>query len=80
MAEQFCPRCKEKSFVWSLDEEASQNTQWHCSSCEFYAEEDESLESLCKKCNTENLLYLKIDNEFLRFCTNCQFQEKAKPW
>ena len=80
MSEQYCPNCKEKGFVWSLDEEASKNTQWNCSLCNFHAEENESLESMCNKCNTENLMYLKSGSEFFRFCTNCQNKTKAEPW
>lgn len=80
MAEQYCPSCKEKAFVWALDEEVSPNTQWYCSSCKYRAEENESLESTCSKCNTENLMYLKSGNEHFRFCTYCQFRSKAEVW
>jgi len=80
MTEQYCPNCKEKAFVCALDEEVSLNTQWYCSSCKYHAEENESLESACGKCNTENLMYLKAGSEFFRFCTNCQNKTKAEPW
>jgi len=80
MSEQYCPNCKEKTFVWSLDEKANKNTLWHCSSCDFHAEENEFLESTCSKCSTKNLMYLKSGGEFFRFCTNCQYKEKAGSW
>lgn len=80
MSEQYCPSCKEKAFVWSLDEESSINTKWHCLSCKYQAEENESLESACSKCGTENLIYLKSGSEYLGFCTKCQHKSKADAW
>ena len=80
MSEQYCPSCENKAFVWSLDEEVSPNTLWQCSSCDFHAEENESLEGKCSKCGTENLMYLKAGSDFLRFCTNCKYKTKADAW
>ena len=80
MSEQYCPNCKEKAFVWSLDVEVTPNAQWYCSLCKYHAEENESLESTCSECKTKNLMYLKAGSDFFRFCTNCQFKTKASPW
>lgn len=80
MAEQYCPQCGNKAFVWSIDEEISNHTQWYCSLCNYHAEENEALESPCDKCNITSMLYLKNGNEFFRFCTNCKLKYKADPW
>jgi DNA-directed RNA polymerase subunit RPC12/RpoP len=74
MAEQYCPNCGEESFSWRIDEEFSAHTQWHCSRCEYQAEENEALESECRQCHTRNLLYLKAGDDFFRFCTHCKFK------
>ncbi len=80
MAEQYCPNCKEKGFVWGLDEDVSSYTQWFCSICKYHAEENEPLESVCSECNTKNFIYLKSDGEFFKYCTNCRYKTKAEPW
>lgn len=80
MAQHYCPNCRERAFVWCLDEENTPNTQWACSLCKFYAEENGFLESVCQNCNTENLMYFRSPNGYFRFCTNCQFKANAYPW
>ncbi len=80
MSEQYCPNCDKKSFIWALDEDNSPLTQWHCSLCDFHAEENEMVESLCDNCGTKHNLYLKSVNGYFRFCTNCKEKSEALPW
>jgi hypothetical protein len=80
MSEQYCPNCKEKAFVWAIDEDVSPNTQWYCSACKYRAEEDESAEGICDECGTKNKMLLKSKNECFRFCSNCQSKDAAEQW
>ena len=80
MTAQLCPSCGEKGFVWSIDEDVSPYTQWNCLECSYSAEENEKLESVCDECKTKYLIYLKSNNEYYKFCTNCQTKTKAKSW
>ena len=80
MSAQYCPNCGKTEFVWFIDEEQSPYTQWHCLSCEYHAEEDESLESICNNCKTKNLIYIRSNGEYFKFCTECQNKTKATPW
>jgi len=80
MTLQFCPSCGDKGFTWAIDEEVSPNTYWNCSLCSYFAEEKESHESVCENCNTKNNMYLKSEDEYFRYCTNCQSKSEADPW
>ena len=80
MSEQYCPNCKEKAFVWYINEEESPNTQWYCSLCKYHAEENEALESECKACKTRNNLYMKSGAHFFQFCLNCQAKVVIEQW
>lgn len=53
MSLQICPLCRERAFTWHIDEDLSPLTQWHCSLCDYRAEEDESQESECDCCGGE---------------------------
>jgi len=80
VSEKYCPNCKEKSFVWAIDEEESQNTLWYCSLCKYHVEENEALVSECKVCETKTNLYMKSDSEYFQFCLNCQTKLEIEQW
>ena len=80
MTQQYCPNCKEKAFVWSIDEEDSPNTQWHCSLCKYRAEENEELEGECKACETKSNLYMKSGSSYFQFCLTCQAKVEIEQW
>jgi hypothetical protein len=64
--------------TWSIDEEVSPLTQWYCSLCSYYAQEDESHESTCPACGSENSYLLLSDSTgTLWFCLNCQSRLRA---
>ncbi len=79
MAEHACPECNEKGFVWALDEEKSDLTQWYCSCCEYHSEENESLEKHCPKCKEKEFMAMLDSNSKFWYCTSCQFKVK-KDW
>jgi hypothetical protein len=79
MTTQICPKCKERGFTWSLDEEPSKDTIWYCSLCQYTALEDESLQlSDCPQCQAEKLIYLKDDGKTYFFGLSCGYLESAK--
>ena len=47
MTAQVCSTCHAQHMIWSLDEEASPYTQWHCGTCGYHAEENETKEADC---------------------------------
>lgn len=72
MAEQICPKCKNETVTWAIDEEESRFTRWHCRSCDFWAEEDESREYDCARCGTLRAsLLLRYREKFYRWCYKC---------
>jgi hypothetical protein len=61
MALQICPKCKELSFTWFIDEEQTPLTQWNCQ-CGYYALEDESKGRDCPVCGSKKSDSYMIDN------------------
>jgi hypothetical protein len=61
MALQICPKCKELSFTWFIDEEQPPLTQWNCQ-CGYYALEDESKERDCPIFGSKKSDSYMIDN------------------
>ncbi|WP_348739211.1 hypothetical protein [Tenacibaculum sp. 190524A02b] len=43
MATQVCPKCKENSYTWRIDNEISDLTIWSCYNC-YYEEFEKELE------------------------------------
>jgi len=78
MSLQFCPKCDRRAMTWSVDEEASPLTQWHCSLCRYSAEEDESRESTCPSCGSEKSYLLLSDTAgVFWFYFKCQSRSPA---
>jgi hypothetical protein len=61
MALQICPKCKELSFTWFIDEEITPLTQWTCE-CGYYALEDETKIQNCPNCGIEKNYSYMINN------------------
>jgi rubrerythrin len=63
---------------WSIDEEVTPLTQWHCGLCHYSALEDESRESTCPACGAEkSYLMLSDPNGAFWFCLTCQSRSPA---
>jgi hypothetical protein len=60
MALQICPKCKELSFTWYIDEEQSPLTQWNCK-CGYLAFEDETKIRDCPVCKNKKSDSYMID-------------------
>jgi hypothetical protein len=71
MATQICPKCKEDSFTWSIDEEESPLTYWHCYNCLYGAYEDEKLECICENCGIKTKSRLKDESTEYWWCSSC---------
>ena len=70
MALVLCPICKQKGFTWALDD--NEQTHWHCSLCEYSAEEDESKEKPCPICQKETgAVLLMHDGQSFYWCVLC---------
>jgi hypothetical protein len=70
MATQICPKCKEDSFTWSIDEEDESLTKWGCHICHYFAYEDEKLERVCSNCFKKNESRLTDEEgEFWWWCS-----------
>jgi hypothetical protein len=65
-----CPKCGIQTFTWSIDEDVSALTQWHCTMCPYAAEEDESLERACDACGGGEG-WLRDGDRSYRFCFDC---------
>ena len=73
MAAHLCPNCGHCRMFWSIDEEVTPLTQWHCGQCGYSALEDESKMSTCPTCGTEkSYLLLSDPNRTFWFCLTCQ--------
>lgn len=68
MAIQICPKCENKSFTWVVDEK---DTVWYCSSCNYSAIENESLERICAMCNSKTEIRLTDSEQEFWWCNNC---------
>ena len=71
MSTHICPKCKNDSFTWVVDEEISSLTIWGCYNCRYEAIEDESLERICSRCGSKSESYLKDQESEYWWCSNC---------
>lgn len=70
MSTQTCPKCKEDSFTWSIEEDM-QLTTWGCSECGYIAYEDELLERECSNCGKKTESRLEDKNTKYWWCCLC---------
>jgi ssDNA-binding Zn-finger/Zn-ribbon topoisomerase 1 len=78
MSLQICPKCGRRGMTWSIDEEVSPLTQWDCSLFRYSVQQDESRESTCPACGTENSYLLLSDTSgAFWFCLTCQSRSPA---
>jgi len=65
MALQICPKCKELSFTWHIDEDQTPLTQWACrnSQCGYHVLEDEGKLRDCPICRAKEAYSYIIDGE-----------------
>lgn len=75
-----CPKCRQRSFTWSVDEgDSNRLTDWYCSTCEYSAREDEREEGVCPRCGKKTFLLLKDQEDSYRYCTSCSLCETLPP-
>ena len=75
MATQICPKCKQDSFTWHLDDELTDLTIWGCHSWFYQAFEDESKEGKCNLCGKGFALHLKDEEKSYWWCPTCESTE-----
>jgi hypothetical protein len=82
MSAQVCPNCKANAFVWSLNEDESPLTRWHCAVCKYSAEEDEAQEQTCAHCGSKHSSLLLRDTSGIhRWCCACgTFEATTEPF
>lgn len=80
MATQICPKCKEDSFTWSIDEEISDLTIWGCYKCSYQAFEDELDERNCSKCGNKTATRLRDEAKVFWWCSTCNKIEIIKKY
>jgi len=73
MALQVCPKCNNKGFTWSMDEEISAFTVWTCSSCGYIAKEDENRETECPRCEQKCFSYMLDSDGAYWWCCKCDY-------
>lgn len=79
MASQICPNCKQDSFTWSIDDEASPLTFWRCSApCGYSAYEDESRERICNNCRQKTESNMRDSQKEFWWCSTCNKVEIIK--
>lgn len=71
MGTQICPKCKENSFTWSIDDELSAFTIWGCYYCSYCATEDEADECICDNCKNRSKTKLKDKEMEYWWCFHC---------
>jgi hypothetical protein len=72
MATQICPKCREDSFTWSMDDEISDLTIWGCYKCFYQAFENESEERTCSTCGNKSESKLQEKESEYWWCWTCQ--------
>lgn len=78
MGTQLCPKCKNDSFTWSMDDEISDLTIWGCYKCDYRALENESDERNCGKCGKKTESKLKDEENEYWWCSTCNATEIIK--
>lgn len=71
MATQICPKCKQDSFTWSVDDEKPRIIRWGCTHCQYSAYEDESNERICEKCSIKIESLLDDGEDRYWWCCKC---------
>jgi len=72
-----CPACKQKGFVWNLNDGKPPKTTWNCANCSYAATEDESKETDCPNCNgSKMLMELKDDKRIYQYCSRCLYSKE----
>jgi hypothetical protein len=66
MSAMLCPSCKGNGFHWSVNDD--NRTYWYCSLCGFFAEEDESKETVCSICGKKSSVWLMHDSLAYYWC------------
>lgn len=72
---QICPKCGERKFIWSIQDEG---TVWDCLGCGYKVKEDEEAEADCEFCGAKKMSSLLTDDEHqYRFCFSCGRESNA---
>ena len=74
-----CPNCGKPGFTWSIDEEVTQRTEWHCGICGYAAEEYEDRKAVCPSCSEGSYMLLKAEHKLLNYCWKCGEKEVLTP-
>lgn len=70
MALKICPKCKENSFTWFINEK-THLTSWSCFSCDYEAKQADSDEQVCENCEEKSKIKLKDRETEYWWCSNC---------
>ena len=76
MAQHICPKCKQETFNWYIDEEIPSITIWSCSNCNIQIFEDDRDEVYCEKCQDTTKTFLKNEEEEFWWCSVCNTTTK----
>ena len=79
MGTQICPKCKENSFTWSIDDEISDFTIWGCYNCSYHAMENEADECICEICGNKTKTKLNDTEIEYWWCYHCNVITKIIP-
>ena len=71
MSLHLCPKCSDKSFLWTMVNDSVAITQWHCYACGYTAFEDEQNERICALCKNKTESLLKDEDSVYWWCFNC---------
>lgn len=78
MATQICPKCKQESFSWYIDEEMSTITIWSCYNCDYQTYEDDCDEVKCENCQEITKTFLQNEDEEFWWCSVCNAISELK--
>jgi uncharacterized protein YbaR (Trm112 family) len=70
MAAQNCPKCKENSFLWFLNEK-SNVMSWSCYNCDYEAKQIGNDQYICENCEENAKKKLKDKETEYFWCSNC---------
>jgi ribosomal protein L37AE/L43A len=78
MATQICPKCKQDSFTWYIDDEMSTITIWSCYLCDYQTYEDDRDEVKCENCQEKTKTILQNEVEEFWWCSVCNTISELK--
>ena len=78
MADHKCPKCKQETFSWYVDQEIAEITIWTCSNCDLQIYEDDRDEIYCKECEDNTTTFLKNEDEEFWWCSICNTTTNKK--